>query len=50
MLDPKEVEVALCMAKVGAIFYTSKKFIIVGAILKEEGSSIQNKALVRVIR
>ncbi|NDK10004.1 translation initiation factor IF-2 [Candidatus Gracilibacteria bacterium] len=50
MLDPKEVEVTLCMAKVGAIFYTSKKFIIVGAILTEEGSSIQNKAQVRVIR
>ncbi len=50
MLDPKEVEVMLCEAKVWAIFYTSKKFIIVGAILKEEWSSIQNKALVRVIR
>jgi len=29
MLDPKEVEISLCEAKVGGIFYTSKKFLIV---------------------
>ncbi len=50
MLDPKEVEVKLCEAKVGAIFYTSKKFLILGLILSQEDSSIENKALVRVIR
>ena len=50
MLDPKEVEYKLCEAKVGGIFYTSKKFIIVWLILSEEDSTIENKALVRVIR
>ena len=50
MLDPKEIEIKLCEAKVGGIFYTSKKFIIVGLILSQEESSIENKALVRVIR
>ena len=50
MLDPKEVEVALCEAKVWAIFYTSKKFLIVGLIIKGEDASIESKALVRVIR
>jgi len=50
MLDPKEVEVLLCEAKVGAIFYDSKKFMVLGLILSAEGSVIQSKALVRVIR
>ncbi len=50
MLDPKEVEVTLCEAKVGGIFYSSKKFMVIGLVLKEEGSSIQSKAFVRVIR
>lgn len=50
MLDPKEVETVLCHAKVGGIFYTSKKFLIVGLILTEEGSSIEKNTLVRVIR
>lgn len=50
MLDPKEVEVRLCEAKVGGIFYTSTKFMVVGLIIKAEESVIQNKALIRVIR
>ncbi len=50
MLDPKEVEVPLCEAKVGGIFYTSNKFMVVGLIIKAEDAVIQNKALIRVIR
>ena len=50
MLDPKEVEVVLCHAKVKALFYTSKKFLIVGLGIEWEDESIENKAMVRVIR
>lgn len=50
MLDPKEVEVTLCEATVGWIFYTSKQFLIVGLQIKWEESVIENKALVRVFR
>lgn len=50
MLDPKEVEVSLCEAKVGGIFYTSKKFLIVWLKITGEDTSIEKGALVRVIR
>jgi len=50
MLDPKEVEHQLCEAKVGGIFYTSKKFLIVWLIISAEDSTIEKDALVRVIR
>lgn len=50
MLDPKEVEHQLCEAKVGGIFYTSKKFLIVGLIISDQDSSIEKDSLVRVIR
>jgi hypothetical protein len=29
MLDPKEIEISLCKAKVGGIFFTEKKFMII---------------------
>ena len=50
MLDPKEVELTLCHAKVKAIFYSSKKFLIVGVGITGEEETIENKALFRVIR
>lgn len=50
MLDPKEVEVPLCEARVGGIFFTSKKFMIVGLQVAAEDQTIENNALVRVIR
>lgn len=50
MLDPKEVEHALCEAKVGWIFFTSKKFIIAGLQIFGDESVIEKNALVRVIR
>jgi len=50
MLDPKEVEVDLCMAKVGGIFFTSKKFVIAGLQIFWDDSVIEKNALVRVIR
>ena len=50
MLDPKEVEVILCQAKVKALFYTSKKFLIVGLGITGEDETIEKNALVRVIR
>lgn len=50
MLDPKEIETTLCEAKVGWIFYTSKKFLIVWLIISWEDMSIENNTLVRVIR
>ena len=50
MLDPKEVEISLCEAKVGGIFYTSKKFLILWLQITAEDSSIEKGALVRVIR
>jgi len=50
MLDPKEVEVALCEAVVGWLFYSSKQFLIVGLQIKWEDASIENKASVRIMR
>lgn len=50
MLDPKEVEIVLCEAKVGGIFFSSKQFMIVGLQVSGEDQNIENKALVRVIR
>jgi len=49
MLDPKEVEVPLAMAKVWGIFFTDKSFMIVWLILKE-GDKVEKDCLVRVIR
>lgn len=50
MLDPKEVEIDLCMAKVLKIFFTSKKFHILGLGISSEDESIEKWALIRVIR
>lgn len=50
MLDPKEVEVKLCEAKVGGVFYTSKKFLILGLQITKDDTSIEKWALVRVLR
>lgn len=50
MLDPKEVEVVLCMAKVWGVFFTDKKFMILGLILSDEDSKIESNTQVRVIR
>lgn len=50
MLDPKETEVELSQPKVGGIFFTDKKFMIVGLILKEEWATIEKNALIRVLR
>jgi len=41
MLDPKEVEIDLCMAKVLKIFFTSKKFHILGLSIKGEDETIE---------
>lgn len=49
MLDPKEVEVILCKAKVWWIFFTWKWFMILGLKVPPE-STIENKTLVRIIR
>ena len=50
MLDPKETEVTLSEAKVWGIFFTDKKFMIVGLILKQEESTIEKWAQIRVLR
>ena len=50
MLDPKEVEVKLCEARVWGIFYSSKDFMILGLQIKKEGETIEKWALVRVFR
>lgn len=50
MLDPKEVEVILCRAKVGGIFYDSKAFKIVGLKISSENETIESKTQVRIIR
>ena len=50
MLDPKETEVELSQPKVGGIFYTDKKFMIVWLILKEEWETVEKNALIRVLR
>ncbi len=49
MLDPKEVEIELGKAKVWWIFFTEKKFMIVGLVL-EADNIVENNALVRIIR
>lgn len=49
MLDPKEVEIILCKAKVWWIFFNWKWFKILWLILPPE-SKIENKTLVRIIR
>ena len=49
MLDPKEVEIILAKAKVWWIFYSDKKFMILGLIIPEDWK-IENNTLVRVIR
>lgn len=49
MLDPKEVEVILCKARVWWIFFTWKWFMILGLKVPPE-STIENKTLVRIIR
>ncbi|MCT4617599.1 MAG: translation initiation factor IF-2 [Candidatus Gracilibacteria bacterium] len=49
MLDPKEVEIVLGEAKVKQIFYTGKKYLILGLGLLE-GNKIESGAKVRVIR
>lgn len=50
MLDPKEVEISLCEAKVGGIFYTSKKFMILGLQITGEDTYIEKGAKIRVMR
>ena len=62
MLDPKEVEISLWYAKVGWIFFTDKKFMVIWLKLKEfkndfdpeqednEINKIQKWAQLRVIR
>ena len=49
MLDPKEVEVVLWKVKVGWVFYTEKKFMIVWLIVWED-NKVESWAEVRVIR
>lgn len=49
MLDPKEVEIILGKAKVWGIFFTDKKFLIVGLILWPD-NKIENNTSVRIIR
>ncbi|MCH8518965.1 translation initiation factor IF-2 [Candidatus Gracilibacteria bacterium] len=50
MLNPKDIEVKLCEARIGGVFYDSKKFKILGLQGIKEGDSIENNAFVRVIR
>ncbi|PZM82192.1 translation initiation factor IF-2, partial [Candidatus Gracilibacteria bacterium] len=49
MLDPKEVETVLGKAKVGGIFFTDKKFMIVGLVVGPE-NKIESGAKIRVFR
>ena len=49
MLDPKEIELPLAIAKVGWIFFTDKSFMIVWLIIKE-WDRVEKDCLVRVIR
>ena len=49
MLDPKEVELALSMSKVLAVFYTSKEFMVVGVHIPHDSKVIKD-AQVRVLR
>jgi len=50
MYNPKEIEIPLCEAKVWGIFFTSKKFSIIGLIIKGEDAKIENSAKIRVTR
>lgn len=49
MLDPKEVEIILWKAKVWWIFFTEKKFMILGLHVGPE-EKVENKAKVRIFR
>lgn len=49
MLDPKEVEIIIWKAKVGWIFFTDKKFMILWLVVQPE-NKIENNTLVRIIR
>lgn len=49
MLDPKEIETIIWKAKVGGIFFTDKKFMILWLVVQPE-NKIENNALVRIIR
>jgi translation initiation factor IF-2 len=49
MLDPKEVEVILWKAKVGWIFFSDKKFMILGLVVPEN-TTIENNVNIRVLR
>ena len=49
MLDPKEVEVVLWRVKVGWIFFTEKKFMILWLIVGPD-AKIENKTKVRILR
>lgn len=49
MLDPKEVEIALWKAKIGGIFFTEKKFMIVGLTVPPE-SRIEANSEARIVR
>lgn len=50
MLNPKDIEVKLCEARIWWVFYDSKKFKILWLQGIKEGDSIENNAFVRVIR
>ncbi len=49
MLDPKEIETIIWKAKVGWIFFTDKKFMILWLVVQPE-NKIENNTLVRIIR
>lgn len=49
MLDPKEVEVVLWRAKVGQIFFTQKKFMIIGLQVQPD-NKIEVASKIRVFR
>lgn len=49
MLDPKEVEIILGKAKVGWIFFTDKKFMILWLIVQAE-NKVETNTMARVIR
>ena len=49
MLDPKEIEIIIWKAKVGWIFFTDKKFMILWLVVQPE-NKIENNTLVRIIR
>lgn len=49
MLDPKEVEIILGKVVVGGIFFTEKKFMILGLRVPED-TTVENNTNVRVIR